>query len=80
MKKRWYLHLMHQYDAAHRTSYVREMEMTAEGAVDPQYLLQFKEDWATYGIEEAILYVQNGSHGNAGELRRAWEKIKPLIS
>lgn len=64
MTKHWLdkygaLQKLQQFDLAHDTSFVREIEMTVDG-FSPHRLrvVQFFEDFRVYGFAEAILYLE----------------------
>lgn len=80
-KIKWTLQRLEDYDINNDTSIVRELEMTADAAIDvPGYSIQFWHDVALYGIDEAILYVKNQNVGDAGQLLEKWNEIKLRIT
>ena len=47
-------------DLEHGTSNVRALEMTLDiGEKERGICLQFFRDWATYGLREALIYLEN---------------------
>lgn len=63
--KKYYSRELRKIDLSQGKSLVRELEMSVDCAVnDSMYSLQFWRDCELYGIDEAILYVKNGNHGN----------------
>ena len=74
------LHEMQKHDEVNRDETVRELEMIADGAITSSgYPVQFWQDVQLYGVDEAILYVRNGKHGNADIISKAWEEIRLRI-
>lgn len=80
MAKKYYLRDLKKYDADNGASVVRQLEMEADMAItSPGYPIQFWKDVQLYGVDEAILYVKNGKHGNAEALAEKWKKIKGTL-
>ena len=60
LTKRLMLSQAHKMDLDQGTSNVRAMEMTLDIGEKAQGIcLQFFGDWATYGLNEALIYLEN---------------------
>jgi hypothetical protein len=54
------LGLLQKFDIDHHTSLVRSLEMTLDGFAFTQgYVIQFFQDFRTYGLREAVTYATN---------------------
>jgi hypothetical protein len=79
--KRIFLRDLEQHDIKKDDSVVRQLEMIVDSCItSPGYTLQFWTDVRVYGVDEAILYVLNGNHGNAFAIKEEWEKIKVRLT
>ena len=75
--KKWNLRMLRKHDAEKDDCAVRELEMVVDDALtSPGYRPQFWTDVELYGVDEAILYVRNGNHGDADAIRSAWITIR----
>ena len=73
-KKRYYLHDLEKYDAENDASIIRELEMSVDSVIrDIDYSVQFWKDVRLYGVEEAILYLENNYHNS---IKTTWNSIK----
>lgn len=73
--------MMDKHDRENDDCIVRQLEMCVDNTIiTPGYSIQFWRDVALYGVEEAILYLRNGKHGNADVLAKEWEEIKKRIN
>lgn len=80
MSKRIYLRALKAHDRATDDCTVRELEMHVDSVLtSPGYSIQFWRDAELYGVDEAILYVKNGNHGNAALIEAAWNQIKERL-
>ena len=65
LTKRLMLSQAHKMDLDQGTSNVRSMEMTLDIGEKAQGIcLQFFRDWATYGLREALIYLENYENEN----------------
>lgn len=65
------------FDFNNGTSLIRELEMTVDQEITtPGYVPQFWRDVELYGVDEAILYVKNGSYGNHEKISAFWLKLR----
>ncbi len=80
-KKRITLAILRKYDAEHEdSSIVRALEMEADSAITaPGYSLQFWRDVQLYGVDEAILYVENSNVGDGKRLQTFWTNLRERI-
>lgn len=63
--KRIYLHLIQKFDLKYDQSFVREIEMLVDHAIDhSSYAIQFWRDVERYGLKEALTYLLG-----SGEIR-----------
>ena len=63
--RRLMLSTAHKMDLDHGTSNVRSIEMTLDIGEKAQGIcLQFFRDWATYGLREALIYLENYENEN----------------
>lgn len=75
--KKVYLRDLQRYNREREESVVRQLEMTADMAItSPGYSIQLWRDVQLYGVDEAILYMRNGNHGDADAVSREWAAIK----
>lgn len=76
MKKKYYLYDLEKYDAENDASIIRELEMSVDSVIrDIEYSVQFWKDVRLYGVEEAILYLENNYH-NYDTVKTTWNSIK----
>lgn len=79
-KRRITKSVLDRYDAENDTSIVRELEMEVDSCItSPGYGVQFWHDVYLYGVDEAILYIRNGNHGDWQTLAQKWEAIRQRI-
>lgn len=79
-KKRLYFHEIRQFDLDHDESYIRSLEMTVDGLCGcghPQ-VGQFFKDVMVYGLQEAVLYLENAGYV-VTELRKEANEIEQVI-
>lgn len=71
MAKRIFKRDMDSYDDRNDESNVRELEMLVDSCFrDQGYVIQFWRDMDTYGLHEAILYLQNNPNKGGADLER----------
>lgn len=71
---------LREHDLAHHASLVRELEMVADSAITATgYAVQFWTDVRIYGIDEAIMIVEDNKRGDASAIRAKWEEIKARL-
>lgn len=59
---------------------LRQLDMAVSATItSPGYGIQFWKDVSLYGVDEAILFVKNGNHGDWQNLQAEWEKVKAEI-
>lgn len=76
MKKKYYIYDLEKYDAENDASIIRELEMSVDSVIrDIEYSVQFWKDVRLYGVEEAILYLENNYH-NCDTVKTTWNSIK----
>ena len=60
LNKRFYLKDAQNYDLENETSWIRLIEMILDGGASNQgVVMQFFEDFRTYGLDEAITYAKS---------------------
>lgn len=75
-KKRLYLHYVIEHDRKKNESNVRLIEMIIDNITSfDGYCMQFFKDFQTYGLYEAILYLQNSYTGNFDELETIYNRL-----
>lgn len=78
---RYYLKDLDRHDLEHDDCVVRQLEMEVDAAItSPGYAVQFWRDVRLYGMDEAILYVRNGNHGNADAIQAEWQNVRHRIN
>lgn len=80
VKKKFYLHDLQKHDTEKDDSVVRKLEMSVDSVVkDIGYSIQFWQDVKIYGVDEAILYLEN-NYDNCNSVKTIWNKIKERLA